>query len=80
MVCFKNGKSAKSDYRKFNIKTVVGPDDFRSMKEVVGRRYLHLKKEELPYPNLIIIDGGKGQLNAACDALRELESTGQFQL
>lgn len=72
MVCFKNGKPSKKDYRKFNIKTVVGPDDFGSMKEVVGRRYLHLKKEELPIPNLIVVDGGKGQLSSACEALREL--------
>lgn len=72
MVCFKNGKPARSEYRRFNIKTVTGPDDFGSMKEVVGRRYSHLMKEGIPYPNLIVIDGGKGQLNAACDALREL--------
>jgi excinuclease ABC subunit C len=72
MVCFKNGKPYKSDYRKFNIKTVVGPDDFGSMKEVVFRRYHYLKSQELPYPQLIVIDGGKGQLNAACDALREV--------
>ncbi len=71
MVCFRNGKPSKSDYRKFNIKTVEGPDDFASMKEVVGRRYSYLKKEDLALPNLIVIDGGKGQLNAACDALRE---------
>ncbi|MEQ9008939.1 MAG: excinuclease ABC subunit UvrC, partial [Ekhidna sp.] len=60
MVCFKNGKPSKSNYRKFNIKTVKGPDDFASMKEVVGRRYSHLKKEGLDLPNLIVIDGGKG--------------------
>ena len=72
MVCFKNGKPSKSNYRKFNIKTVVGPDDFASMKEVVGRRYAHLKNENLPFPNLIVIDGGKGQLSSACDALKEL--------
>ncbi|MDE0471905.1 MAG: excinuclease ABC subunit UvrC [Ekhidna sp.] len=72
MVCFKNGKPSKSDYRKFNIKTVTGPDDFSSMREVVARRYGYLKKEQLPYPNLIIIDGGKGQLSIALDALKEL--------
>ena len=72
MVCFKNGKPSKSEYRKFNIKTVVGPDDFASMKEVVGRRYAHLKNENLPFPNLIVIDGGKGQLSSACEALKEL--------
>lgn len=80
MVCFKNGKPSKSNYRKFNIKTVKGPDDFGSMKEVVGRRYYHLKKENLPYPNLIVIDGGKGQLNAACDALRELGIYGSIPI
>ncbi len=80
MVCFKNGRPSKSDYRKFNIKTVVGPDDFGSMKEIVGRRYLHLKKEELPYPQLIVIDGGKGQLNAACDALREVGVYGSIPI
>jgi len=76
MVCFRHGKPAKSDYRKFNIKTVIGPDDFSSMNEVVARRYGYLKKEQLPFPDLIIIDGGKGQLNAASDALKELELYG----
>lgn len=80
MVCFRNGKPSKRDYRKFNIKTVVGPDDFASMKEVVGRRYHHLKTEDLPFPNLVVIDGGKGQLNAACDALRELGIYGQIPI
>lgn len=80
MVCFKNGKPSKKDYRKFNIKTVTGPDDFASMKEVVGRRYRHLQKEQLPLPQLIVIDGGKGQLNAACDALRELNLYGQVPI
>jgi len=78
MVCFKNGKPSKSDYRKFNIKTVEGPDDFASMKEIVGRRYGYLKSEGLDYPNLIVIDGGKGQLKSACDALRELHLYGQI--
>ncbi len=80
MVCFKNGKPSKSDYRKFNIKTVTGPDDFASMTEVVGRRYAHLKKEELSYPNLVVIDGGKGQLNAACEALKELHIYGKIPI
>ncbi|SNS53922.1 Excinuclease ABC subunit C [Ekhidna lutea] len=80
MVCFRNGKPYKSDYRKFNIKTVTGPDDFGSMKEVVGRRYAHLKKEGISFPNLIVIDGGKGQLNAACDALKELNIYGQVPI
>lgn len=71
MVCFKNGKPSKKDYRHFNIKTVVGPDDFASMKEVVGRRYKRLINENLSLPKLIVIDGGKGQLSSACDALKE---------
>lgn len=81
MVCFENGKSKKSDYRTFKIKTVEdGPDDFASMREVVGRRYKRLKEENKPLPDLIIIDGGKGQLNAALDALRELELVGQMDI
>lgn len=72
MVCFKNGKPSKKDYRKFNIKTVVGPDDFASMHEVVSRRYLRLKNENKPLPNLVLIDGGKGQLSAAVEALKEV--------
>jgi excinuclease ABC subunit C len=72
MVHFKNGKPDKKEYRHFNIKTVVGPDDFASMYEVVKRRYLRLLEEEKPFPDLIIIDGGKGQLNAAYQALTEL--------
>ncbi|MEQ8903674.1 excinuclease ABC subunit UvrC [Ekhidna sp.] len=80
MVCFKNGKPSKSNYRKFNIKTVKGPDDFASMKEVVGRRYSHLKKEGLDLPNLIVIDGGKGQLSAACEALKGLDLYGQIPI
>ena len=72
MVCFKNGSPSKSDYRKFNIKTVVGINDFASMKESVGRRYKSVLEKDLPLPQLIIIDGGKGQLNAALEALTEL--------
>ena len=72
MVCFKNGVPSKSDYRKFNIKTVVGINDFASMKESVGRRYKSVIEKNLPLPQLIIIDGGKGQLNAALEALTEL--------
>jgi excinuclease ABC subunit C len=72
MVCFKNGVPSKSDYRKFNIKTVVGINDFASMKESVGRRYKSVIEQNLPLPQLIIIDGGKGQLNAALEALTEL--------
>ncbi|MEO9966164.1 MAG: excinuclease ABC subunit UvrC [Reichenbachiella sp.] len=72
MVCFKNGKASKKDYRHFKIKTVEGPDDFGSMREIVFRRYKRLQEEKLDFPDLIIVDGGKGQLHAACDALKEL--------
>ncbi|MCL1851075.1 MAG: excinuclease ABC subunit UvrC [Bacteroidetes bacterium] len=73
MVHFKNGKPDKKEYRHFNIKTVTGPDDFASMYEVVKRRYSRLIEENKPLPDLIIIDGGKGQLNAAYQALTELK-------
>ena len=73
VVVFKNGKPAKRDYRHFNIKTVVGPDDFASMKEVVGRRYKRQLEEKQALPKLILIDGGKGQLSSAAEALRELD-------
>lgn len=72
MVCFKNGLPSKSDYRHFNIKTVVGINDFASMKESVLRRYTSVLEKKLPLPQLIIIDGGKGQLNAALEALTML--------
>ncbi|MDR2972831.1 MAG: excinuclease ABC subunit UvrC [Bacteroidales bacterium] len=72
MVLFKNGKPLKSEYRHYNIKTVVGPDDFASMYEVIKRRYGRLIDEEKLLPDLIIIDGGKGQLSAAYKALKEL--------
>ncbi len=71
-VVFKNAKPAKRDYRHFNIKTVVGPDDFASMEEVVRRRYTRLVKENQPLPQLIIIDGGKGQLSSSVKILKEL--------
>ena len=71
-VVFKNAKPSKKDYRKFNIKTVVGPDDFASMKEVVSRRYKRLKMENADLPQLVIIDGGKGQLNAAYEIMVDL--------
>lgn len=72
MVCFKNAKPSKKDYRKFNIKTVTGPDDFSSMKEIIGRRYFRLREEQAKFPDLIVVDGGKGQLSSACEALKEL--------
>lgn len=71
-VVFKNGKPAKRDYRVYNIKTVVGPDDFASMQEVVTRRYRRLLDEAQPLPDLIMIDGGKGQLSHALAALQSL--------
>jgi excinuclease ABC subunit C len=73
MVCFEDGLPKKSDYRKFRIKTVSGaPDDFASMREVVGRRYKRLLEEGKDLPDLVLIDGGKGQLGAAAEALDEL--------
>lgn len=71
-VVFKNAKPAKRDYRHFNIKTVVGPDDFASMEEIVTRRYSRLLRENQSLPQLIIIDGGKGQLSAAVKSLEAL--------
>ncbi len=73
MVCFVDGKPRRSEYRKFRIKTVEGPDDFASMREVVGRRYRRVMKEGLALPDLIVIDGGKGQVSAAAESLRELD-------
>jgi len=72
-VVFKNGKPSKKDYRHFNIKTVVGPDDYASMEEVVYRRYKRLVEEKQPLPQLIIIDGGKGQLSSALKSLDALK-------
>lgn len=69
MVCFERGRPLKSAYRKFKIKTVTGVDDFASMAEVVERRYRRVKDENLPWPDLVLIDGGPGQLNAARQAL-----------
>ncbi len=74
-VVFKNAKPAKRDYRHFNIKTVIGPDDFASMEEIVFRRYKRLLDENEKLPNLIIIDGGKGQLGSAVKALDKLKLT-----
>ena len=72
MVCFMDGKPRKSEYRKFKVKTVDGIDDFASMREVVFRRYKRVKEEGIGLPDLILIDGGKGQLSMAVSALREL--------
>ena len=71
-VVFKNARPSKRDYRKFNIKTVEGPDDFASMEEVVFRRYKRLIEEEKGLPQLIIIDGGKGQLRSAMNSIKKL--------
>ena len=79
-VVFKNGKPSKKDYRKFNIKTVVGPDDFASMEEVVYRRYKRLLEDEQPLPQLIIIDGGKGQLSSALKSLDQLGLRGKIAI
>ena len=72
MVIFRNAKPAKKEYRHYNIKTVIGPDDFASMEEVVYRRYRRLLDEEKELPQLVIIDGGKGQLNAAMNSINRL--------
>jgi excinuclease ABC subunit C len=77
MVYFKNGLPDKNEYRRFNIKTVTGINDFASMKEVVSRRYKRLLKDEIQLPQLIIIDGGKGQLNAAVEGLEEIAMMGK---
>ncbi|RSK41714.1 excinuclease ABC subunit UvrC [Mangrovimonas spongiae] len=79
-VVFKNGKPSKKDYRHFNIKTVEGPDDFASMEEVVYRRYKRLLDEEKPLPQLIIIDGGKGQLSSALKSLEVLHLRGKIAI
>jgi len=80
MVCFKNGEPSKKEYRHFNIKTVEGINDFASMKEAVYRRYKRLKEEGDSLPQLVIIDGGKGQLSAANEAIEELGLQGQMTL
>ena len=79
-VVFKDGKPSKKDYRHFNIKTVTGPDDFASMEEVVFRRYKRLLEEEEPLPQLIIIDGGKGQLSSALKSLELLGLRGKIAI
>ena len=79
-VVFKNGKPSKKEYRHFNIKSVKGPDDFASMTEVVYRRYKRLLDENKPLPQLIIIDGGKGQLSASLKSLEALKLRGQIAI
>ncbi len=77
MTVFKDGKPSKKDYRHFNIKTVEGPDDFASMEEVIYRRYKRLLDENQPLPQLIVIDGGKGQLSSALKSLEKLGLEGK---
>lgn len=72
-VVFKNGRPAKKEYRHFHVKTVLGPDDFASMKEIISRRYTRLVEEKVSLPQLIIVDGGKGQLSAAVEILDKLQ-------
>jgi excinuclease ABC subunit C len=80
MVCFRGGVASKKDYRHFNVKTVSGINDFATMKEVVHRRYARLMREEQSLPQLVIIDGGKGQLGAALEAIHELGLDGRMTL
>jgi len=79
-VVFKDGKPSKKEYRHYNIKTVTGPDDFASMEEVVFRRYKRLQEEKRPLPQLIIIDGGKGQLSSALKSLDLLGLRGKIAI
>ena len=79
-VVFKNGKPSKKEYRLFNIKTVLGPDDYKSMEEVILRRYRRLINEKKKLPQLIVIDGGKGQLSSAVKSLKKLNIDGQIAI
>ncbi|MGL4597610.1 MAG: excinuclease ABC subunit UvrC, partial [Bacteroidia bacterium] len=80
MTVFKDGKPSKRDYRHFNVKTVVGPDDFATMEEVIYRRYKRVLEEEQTMPQLIVIDGGKGQLSAALNSLEKLNLRGKVAI
>jgi excinuclease ABC subunit C len=80
MVQFKNAKPNKNEYRHFNIKTVVGPDDFHSMEEIIYRRYKRLVEEQQSLPQLIVVDGGKGQLSAAVRSLEVLNLRGKISI
>ncbi|CAN5126282.1 excinuclease ABC subunit UvrC [soil metagenome] len=80
MVCFVDAKPRKSEYKRFKIKTVTGADDFASMKEIVMRRYKRVKKDKLQPPDLILVDGGKGQLSAAVEGLREIGFEGECEI
>ncbi|WP_340066263.1 excinuclease ABC subunit UvrC [Ascidiimonas aurantiaca] len=79
-VVFRDGKPSKKEYRHFNIKTVTGPDDFASMEEVVYRRYKRMVEEDEPLPQLIVIDGGKGQLSSALKSLEKLDLRGRIAI
>lgn len=80
MVCFVDAKPRKSEYKRFHIKTVEGPDDFASMKEILTRRYTAVMKEGVQIPDLIVVDGGKGQLSAAVEALKEIGFYGECDI
>lgn len=80
MVCFINGQPSPKDYRHYIPRTVTGPDDFGTMREVVGRRYARLLEEKAELPDLIVIDGGKGQLSASVEALKELNLYGKIPI
>jgi len=80
MICFVDAKPRKSEYKRFHIKTVEGPDDFASMKEVIRRRYSRVKKEKQQVPDLIVVDGGKGQLSSAVNALQEIDFYGESEI
>jgi excinuclease ABC subunit C len=80
MVVFKDAKPSKKDYRHFNVQTVEGPNDFATMKEVIYRRYKRVIEEQQPLPDLIIVDGGKGQLSSAIESLKELNLYGKIPI
>jgi excinuclease ABC subunit C len=80
MVCFVDARPKKSEYKRFHIKTVEGPDDFASMKEVLSRRYKRVMDEKQQIPDLIVVDGGKGQLSSAVDALKEIGFYGECEV
>jgi excinuclease ABC subunit C len=79
-VVFKNGKASKKDYRHFNIKTVEGPNDFASMIEVLTRRYTRMVQEQQPLPDLVVVDGGKGQLSSAVEAFKAMGLYGKVPI
>lgn len=79
-VVFRDGVPSKKEYRHFNIKSVTGPDDYASMREVIGRRYSRILREGGELPQLVIIDGGKGQLSSAFEVLKELNIENKFKI